>query len=45
MQETLAAIKRDGNSRALAARLATFAERESIVGTPDYLALDARYRA
>jgi 2-methylisocitrate lyase-like PEP mutase family enzyme len=44
MQETLAAIKRDGNSRTLAARMATFTERESIVGTPDYLKLDDRYR-
>jgi 2-methylisocitrate lyase-like PEP mutase family enzyme len=44
MQETLAAIKRDGNSRALASRMATFGERETIVGTPDYLKLDDRYR-
>jgi 2-methylisocitrate lyase-like PEP mutase family enzyme len=44
MQETLAAIKRDGNSRALASRMATFGERETIVGTPDYLRLDDRYR-
>jgi 2-methylisocitrate lyase-like PEP mutase family enzyme len=45
MQETLAAIKRDGNSRAIADRLATFAERETLVGTPEYLGLDERYRA
>ncbi|HEX9821188.1 MAG TPA: oxaloacetate decarboxylase [Methylomirabilota bacterium] len=44
MQETLAAIKRDGNSRAVAGRMATFAERETIVGTPEYLRLDERYR-
>jgi 2-methylisocitrate lyase-like PEP mutase family enzyme len=44
MQETLAAIKRDGNSRAVAERMATFAERETIVGTPEYLRLDERYR-
>jgi 2-methylisocitrate lyase-like PEP mutase family enzyme len=44
MQETLAAIRRDGNSRALADRMATFTEREAIVGTPEYLGLDARYR-
>jgi 2-methylisocitrate lyase-like PEP mutase family enzyme len=45
MQETLTAIKRDGNSRALAGRMATFGERETIVGTPEYLGLDERYRA
>jgi len=45
MQETLAAIKRDGNSRAVAGRLATFSERERIVGTPEYLRLDERYRS
>lgn len=45
MQDTLAAIRRDGNSRALADRMATFGERERIVGTAEYLGLDARYRA
>jgi 2-methylisocitrate lyase-like PEP mutase family enzyme len=40
MQEVLAAIQRDGNSRAVAGRMAPFAEREAIVGTPDYLTLD-----
>jgi len=40
MQEVLAAIQRDGNSRALAGRMASFAEREAIVGTTDYLTLD-----
>jgi len=44
MQEALAAIKRDGNSRAVAGRMATFTEREAIVGTPEYLKLDERYR-
>ena len=44
MQETLAVIRRDGNSRALTDRMATFSERETIVGTPEYLGLDARYR-
>jgi 2-methylisocitrate lyase-like PEP mutase family enzyme len=44
MQETLGAIKRDGNSRAVIDRMATFTERETIVGTPEYLGLDARYR-
>ena len=45
MQETLAAIKRDGNSRTLVSRMATFAEREAVVGTREYLDLDQRYRA
>jgi 2-methylisocitrate lyase-like PEP mutase family enzyme len=40
MQDVLAAIKRDGDSRAVADRMASFAERESIVGTADYLKLD-----
>jgi 2-methylisocitrate lyase-like PEP mutase family enzyme len=40
MQEVLAAIRRDGNSRSLAGRMATFAERETIVGTADYLRID-----
>jgi len=40
MQETLAAIKRDGNSRSVAARMASFTEREAIVGTAGYLKLD-----
>jgi 2-methylisocitrate lyase-like PEP mutase family enzyme len=40
MQDVLAAIKRDGNSRRLADRMASFAEREVIVGTADYLKLD-----
>jgi len=45
MEETLAAIRRDGNSRAVASRMASFDEREAAVGTPDYLALDRRYKA
>lgn len=40
MQDVLAAIRRDGNSRALAERMATFTEREAIVGTADYLSRD-----
>jgi len=40
MQDVLAAIRRDGNSRALADRMATFSEREAIVGTADYLSRD-----
>jgi 2-methylisocitrate lyase-like PEP mutase family enzyme len=44
MEETLAAIQRDGNSRAVADRMATFADREAAVGTADYLDLDRRYK-
>ena len=40
MQETLAALRRDGSSRDVAERMVSFAEREAIVGTADYLALD-----
>jgi 2-methylisocitrate lyase-like PEP mutase family enzyme len=40
MQEVLATIARDGNSRAVAGRMASFTERETIVGTADYLKLD-----
>jgi 2-methylisocitrate lyase-like PEP mutase family enzyme len=40
MQEALVAIKRDGHSRAVAARMASFTEREAIVGTAEYLKLD-----
>lgn len=39
MQLTLDAIRRDGNSQALAAQLATFSERETIVDTAKYLDL------
>jgi 2-methylisocitrate lyase-like PEP mutase family enzyme len=38
MEETLAAIRRDGNSRAAADRMASFADREAVVGTADYRA-------
>jgi 2-methylisocitrate lyase-like PEP mutase family enzyme len=40
MQDVLAAIKRDGNSRNVADRMVSFTEREAIVGTADYLKLD-----
>jgi len=40
MQDVLAAIARDGNSRSVADRMASFTEREAIVGTADYLTLD-----
>jgi len=43
MEEVLATIKRDGNSSALAGRMASFQEREAVVGTADYLDLDKRY--
>ncbi len=41
MQETLAAIGRDGSSHAVSGRLATFAEREEIIETGRFLRLDA----
>jgi 2-methylisocitrate lyase-like PEP mutase family enzyme len=41
MQETLRAIKRTGDSAEMAERLASFKEREAIIGTDRYLALDA----
>jgi 2-methylisocitrate lyase-like PEP mutase family enzyme len=44
MEDTLAAIRRDGNSRAVADRMATFSDREAIVGTDDYMTLDRRYK-
>ena len=43
MRETLAAIRDDGSSAALAGRMISFDEREAIVGTADYLALSERY--
>jgi 2-methylisocitrate lyase-like PEP mutase family enzyme len=43
MEETLAAIARDGNSAAVADRLASFADRETAVDTTAWLALDRRY--
>jgi 2-methylisocitrate lyase-like PEP mutase family enzyme len=45
MEEVLAAMRRDGNSRAVAGRMATFDEREAVVRTRDYLELDRRYGA
>jgi 2-methylisocitrate lyase-like PEP mutase family enzyme len=45
MQRVLAAIARDGSSAALAADMATFAEREVAVDTAAYLARDKRYGA
>jgi 2-methylisocitrate lyase-like PEP mutase family enzyme len=43
MEDTLAAIRRDGHSAALADRMASFTEREEIVDTSLYLARDRRF--
>jgi 2-methylisocitrate lyase-like PEP mutase family enzyme len=43
MEDTLAAIARDGNSGAVADRLASFTDRETAVDTASWLALDRRY--
>src|SRR5499425_2960964 len=43
MDDVLAAIARDGSSRALAERMATFSERETVVDTAAYLKRDAKY--
>ena len=43
MRETLDAIRRDGSSAAVAARMISFEEREAVVGTAEYLALGERY--
>jgi hypothetical protein len=43
MEDTLAAIARDGNSAAVAERMATFREREVAVDTAAWLELDRRY--
>lgn len=40
MQQTLAAIKASGDSSSIAESLASFKEREEIVGTAEWLALD-----
>jgi 2-methylisocitrate lyase-like PEP mutase family enzyme len=45
MQDVLAVMRRDGNTRAAADRMATFAEREAVVGTREYLDADRRYGA
>ena len=45
MEDVLAAIGRDGHSAALADRMATFTDREEIVGTRSYLDRDRRYAA
>ena len=43
MQEVAATIRRDGDSRALSHRLASFQEREGLVGLDRMRALEARY--
>ena len=45
MQDVLAVMRRDGNSRAAADRMATFQEREAVGGTREYLDADRRYGA
>jgi 2-methylisocitrate lyase-like PEP mutase family enzyme len=45
MQAALAAIRRDGHSASLRDRMVSFAERERVVDTAGYLALDRRYGA
>jgi 2-methylisocitrate lyase-like PEP mutase family enzyme len=42
-QRVLAAMKRDGDTRAIEAELATFQEREDAVGTAAWRALEAKY--
>ena len=43
MEDTLAAIARDGNSAAVADRMASFKDRETAVDTSSWLELDRRY--
>jgi len=43
MADTLAAIARDGNSAAVADRMASFTDRETAVDTATWLELDRRY--
>jgi 2-methylisocitrate lyase-like PEP mutase family enzyme len=43
MEATLAAIRRDGSSLAVADRLVSFADRERVVGTAAYLERDRTY--
>ncbi|RAI02086.1 isocitrate lyase [Acuticoccus sediminis] len=45
MMRTLDAIKRDGDSGALQNEMASFRDREVIIGTDDYMALDKQYAA
>ncbi len=43
MEETLVSIRRDGNAGAVDDRLASFAERDEIVGLEDYQMRETRY--
>ncbi|MGH2689282.1 MAG: isocitrate lyase/phosphoenolpyruvate mutase family protein, partial [Actinomycetota bacterium] len=43
MEDTLAAIARDGNSAAVADRMSSFKDRETAVDTAAWLDLDRRY--
>jgi 2-methylisocitrate lyase-like PEP mutase family enzyme len=43
MEQVLDAIRSDGTSAARAGAMATFKERESVIGTDTYLELDRRY--
>ena len=43
MEDTLSAIARDGNSAAVAERMASFKEREAVVDTPGWLDVGGRY--
>jgi 2-methylisocitrate lyase-like PEP mutase family enzyme len=43
MEETLAAIRRDGSSTAVVDRMASFTDREGVVDTQGYLDLDRKY--
>ena len=43
MEETLAAIRRDGSSAAIVDRMASFNDRERVVDTAAYLDLDRKY--
>ncbi len=45
MQDTLAAIRRDGHSASMQDRMVTFKGREEVIRTADYLALDEKYGA
>jgi 2-methylisocitrate lyase-like PEP mutase family enzyme len=45
MEDVLGAIRRDGSSAAVADRMASFKEREGVVDTASYLALDRKYES
>jgi 2-methylisocitrate lyase-like PEP mutase family enzyme len=44
-QDVLAVMRRDGNTRAAAAGMATFQERDAVGGTREHLDADRRYGA